>query len=214
MINIGLDPKITLEPISGTGAWYQATDYVHGDLYEAEELYQDGHSIDCNSLYFIHFPDGTIYEPAPKKKGRYFGNTAYVDGNLAFLMVDFPEDRISVMEFDTVSGETQVLAELSRKDVKDCYNLMVHGSPLFLTRQANDGKFQIIWPWKAEFPIERTETFDFRDGDKLYFAAWYEDPDYREDVIVRSLDGELMDRYPGTIYTMPNGERWKIGYTD
>ncbi len=211
MKNIPLDPSLTLESISGTEEWYEATDYVMGDLYEAEELFQDGHRINCNSLYFLHFPDGKVYEPAERKPGRYFGNVAYADGKLDFLMVDFPEDRISVMEFDPTDHGTSVLAEMPRSGVKDCYNLLVHGSPLILTRQPNDGTFQIIWPWRAEFPIERTETFDFREGDRLYFCAWYEDPDYREDVIVRSLAGEILERYPGTIYTMPDGEKWHLG---
>ena len=40
-----------LETIEGTDEWYCGSDYVHGDLYEAEELYQDGHEIDANRLY-------------------------------------------------------------------------------------------------------------------------------------------------------------------
>ena len=30
--------------------------YVSGDLYEAEELYQDGHPIKQNRLLFLHYP--------------------------------------------------------------------------------------------------------------------------------------------------------------
>lgn len=208
---IPLDPNLTLERISGTEEWYEATNYILGDLYEAEELFQDGHRIDCNSLYFVHYPDGTVFQPAEKIKGRYFGNVAYVDGKLNFLMVDFPEGLISVMEFDPEDKETRVVAQLPRSEVKDCYNLLLHGSPLMLSRQPNDGTFEIVWPERLTFGIERTETFDYREGDRLYFCAWYEDPDYREDVIVRSLSGDLLERYPGTIYTMPNGEKWLIG---
>ena len=60
-------------------------------------------------------------------------------------------------------------------------------------------------------PIEERETLNFRDGDKLYFTVWYEDPDYREETVVRSVrDGSILDRYPGDIRIMPNGEKWNI----
>ena len=29
----------------GTGEWYWVTDYIHGDLYEVEELFRQGHPI-------------------------------------------------------------------------------------------------------------------------------------------------------------------------
>ena len=39
---------------SGTDEWYWSTDYVHGDLYEAEELFKMGHPAQSNRLYLIH----------------------------------------------------------------------------------------------------------------------------------------------------------------
>lgn len=65
----------------------------------------------------------------------------------------------------------------------DSYNLILYTSPLSLTRQSNDGTFEIIWPEKVSFAIDDSETFNFREGDKLYFNIWYEDPDYREETI-------------------------------
>ena len=35
----------------GTDEWYWGTDYIHGDLYEAEELFRDGHLVKSNRLY-------------------------------------------------------------------------------------------------------------------------------------------------------------------
>ena len=55
------------------------------------------------------------------------------------------------------------------------------------------------------------ETLNFRDGDKLYFSIWYEDPDYREETLVRSAqDGTILERFSGDIRIMPNRERWLI----
>ena len=47
-----------LAPLTGSQVWYWGTDYTSGDLYEAEELYRDGHRISRNRLIFVHAPDG------------------------------------------------------------------------------------------------------------------------------------------------------------
>lgn len=89
--------------------------------------------------------------------------------------------------------------------------LILHTSPLSLTRHPNDGTFEIIWPEQVCFAINDRETLNFRDGDKLYFNVWYEDPDYREETLVRSVqDGTILENFPGDIRIMPNGERWLI----
>ena len=78
-----------------------------------------------------------------------------------------------------------------------------------LVRQANDEKFQIIWPETVEFDIGETETFVERKGDQLYFCRWYEDPDYREEVVVRKYPaGEIAEVIPGSWTAMPNGQVW------
>ena len=83
--------------------------------------------------------------------------------------------------------------------------------PLTLTRQANDNTIEIIWPEQVQLTIEDRETLNFREGDKLYMTVWHEDPGYREETVVRSVqDGTILDRYPGDIRIMPNGEKWLI----
>lgn len=57
----------------GTNEWYWATDYIHGDLYEAEELFLQGHPVRSNRLYLIHYPDGMVYEPVHPVDGQYLG---------------------------------------------------------------------------------------------------------------------------------------------
>lgn len=42
----------------GTEEWYYGISYEHGDLYEAEEVFRDGHDIEGRSLILIHYPDG------------------------------------------------------------------------------------------------------------------------------------------------------------
>lgn len=46
MKNIDIHGMANMELIRGEIAeWYWATDYIHGDLYEAEELFRQGHLV-------------------------------------------------------------------------------------------------------------------------------------------------------------------------
>ena len=45
----------------------------------------------------------------------------------------------------------------------------------------------------------------------LYTTVWYEGPDYREEVLVRDFDtGELLERIPRSLHTMPDGQNWLL----
>ena len=80
-----------------------------------------------------------------------------------------------------------------------------------LTRQPGDNTIELVWPEQVQFAIGEHETLNFRDGNKLYCTVWYEDPDYREETVVRALwDGTILDRIPGDIRVMPNGEKWLV----
>lgn len=209
---IDIHGMTNMELVRGeTDEWYWATDYIHGDLYEAEELFRQGHLVKSNRLYLIHYPDGMVYEPVPPVDGQYLGYPVYDDGTIVLLVVNFAKSKIHILRFLHQQEEIQEVVQLPLSTVKDCYNLMLHTSPLSLTRQPDDGIFEIIWPEKTSFVINDRETLNFRDGDKLYFNIWYEDPNYREETLVRSLrDGKILDQFPGDICIMPNGERWLI----
>ena len=87
-----------MEPVrGGTDEWYWATDYIHGDLYEAEELFRDGHPVKSNRLYLIHYPDGAVYEPVPPVDGQYLGYPVYDGGTVALLAVNFAEQVIRIL---------------------------------------------------------------------------------------------------------------------
>ena len=81
-----------------------------------------------------------------------------------------------------------------------------------LTRQANDGRFQILWPEKVDFAIGERESLICRKGDTLYFSQWHEGPegqDYREEVLARRYPtGEVREVIPGAWQGMPDGQVW------
>ena len=205
-----------LEPLTGCNEWYWGMDYTHGDLHEAEELFRDGHPVSQNKLLFVHDPDGRVVQPVAAQKGQYLGRPVYYDGRIVILMVDFSAGQISVIQFDSSLEHIQAREVIERTDVplstiKDCYNLMLKTAPLMLTRQGSEDTFQIIWPEQVSFAIGERESFWVRRGDKLYFSAWEEDPEYREEIIVRRLEtGEIIDRFPGSSMTMPDGQLWVL----
>lgn len=199
-----------LAPLTGSREWYWGTDYTSGDLYEAEKLYLDGHRIRQNRLIFVHRPDGRVVEPVSAKEGQYFGRPACDGGDPVILLADFPAGEIRLLRYDDTRGEVTPIVSLSRAAVEDCYNLMPHLTPLCLTRQTAE-RFQVVWPDCADFLIHPAESFCFRDGNRLYFSRWYEDPDYREEVVVRRMpDGKVIEQFRGALNEMPDGQQWLL----
>ncbi len=199
-----------LEKFIGTEKWYFGMEYTDGDLYEAEELYNDKHKIDKNRLILVSYPDGKVYEPIIPDKWQYFGRPFFYDGKIIILLIDFSLHEIYIKEFDDKTETVKTIVTLPLSITKDCYNLMLKGSPLMLTRQGSDDTFQIFWPDKADFEITGRESFSHRDGKKLYFETWHEeDVEYYEEIIVRDIKtGEILEKIPGSIMDLPNGEKW------
>ena len=132
------------------------------------------------------------------------------DGPSPGALADFPGNEIRLLRYDADSDSVTSIVTLPRSAVEDCYNLMPHVSPLCLTRQTAD-RFQILWPERADFSIHPAESFCFREGDRLYFSRWYEDPDYREEVVVRRMrDGAVLEQYRGALNAMPDGSQWLL----
>lgn len=200
-----------IEPLDGSSEWYWGTDYTHGDLYEAEELYRDCHPVCCNRLVFVHYPEGRVVEPVKGTAGQYFGRPIAYQGRIQILLADFPKSSLRIFEYDDAAGQVTEAVSLPLTAVEDCYNLLLRHSPLMLTRQGNDGRFQIIWPEKAEFDIGGTESFFERRGDRLYFCRWYEEPDDREEIVARKYpSGEIEEVLPGSWKRMPDGQIWVL----
>lgn len=209
---IELGGVTNLEPIQGTNEWFYNTDYIHGDLYEAEELYRKGHDIQCNSLGLIHYPDGKVYRPIKATKGQYFGKPIYDAGSIILLVVNFLKEKIRIVRFSLEKTELEEVVSIPLSSTANCYNLMIHSSPVTLTRQPNDGTIEIIWPEQKRFSIGFHESLNFRDGEKLYFTEWQEDSEqYWDKTIVRTIkDGHVVESYQGDIRIMPNGEKWLV----
>ncbi len=199
-----------LRPLHGSAAWFWGMDHTDGDLYEAEELYQLHHKIDRTRLILVRDSDRRVFEPVSPKAGQYFGVPIFHDGAPLILLADFAAGVVRALRFDADSGETTIVLELPRAAFADCYNLQLHVSPLILTRQTS-GRFQILWPYAADFPIEPTESFDTAEAERLYFSRWHETPDYWEDAVVRDArTGAVIEVLPGALCLLPDGRTWLL----
>ena len=200
-----------LEPLVGSSEWYWGTDYANGDLHEAEELFRSGHPIQSNRLVLVRCPEGTVYEPVCIKSGQYLGRPAYHDGQVALLLVDFLKGEIHILALHELTGTTQSLAVLPLSIADDCCNLKLETPPLMLVRSGHNNRIQLLWPERRDFTVEDNEYFAFLDGTRLYTTVWYEDPDYREEVLVRDYDSrEVLERIPGSLRFMPDGQNWLL----
>ena len=201
-----------LEAVEGTAEWYFAISYPAGDMYEAEELYQDGKEVEGTVLLLVHYPDGKIYQPVAEKKSQCLGRPVFSEGSLCFAGVDFAQGNVKVYGFNGETAEVTVLHEMPLSEIKSCYNLMVHGRTVMLSRQGPGNEFEIYWPERKSLNIGITESFFYREDNRLYFSRWYEDPDYREELIIRDVEsGEIIEQMPGDMFVMPNGEKWHVG---
>lgn len=200
-----------LHAMEGTDQWYYGLDHLSGDLYEAEELYGLGWEVKGSSLFLVKYPEGDVFNPVKKKKNTSLGQPVYYKGVISFPEVDFECAVVKIHSFDCGSCQTSTVAQVSLKEIEDCYNLRVCVWPLTLIRSDNKGNLDIIWPQKKHLEVTLREALDFRDDDKLILSRWQEDPDYREETVIRDFNtGEILKVIPGNIMLMPDGSQWHI----
>ena len=211
MLEMDLGGLSSLESIGCCSEWYYAIGGTLGDLYEAQELFESGRGFEENRLCFAHYPDGSVYEPVKCGKGVAIGCPVFDSGAIFFLSIDFNSGKIGIHRFDCVTHAVSLAVEVPLSEVKDCYNLMLHVSPVTLSRQPNDGTFELIWPERKTYCIGFRESFFHRVGDLMYFSRWSEDPDYRIETVVRSVStGEIVECLSGDVQVMPNGDLWHL----
>jgi len=217
MKNIETDGITYIEALRDkSNEWYYGISYEHGDLYEAEEDFKEGHDIEGRNLILIHYPDGEVFRPVPKQTGIYPAEPVYYEGSIYILVVDFLKDQIRIICFDCDTRQNRMLTEFPLSSVKDCYNLSIDTAPLTVTRQrVGTNEFEIVWPERVSFQMGDHDSFYLRDGNSLYFNRWYEEGEgadykYWEETIVRDLTGNIIDTYSGTLMQMPNGEIWHL----
>lgn len=200
-----------LRKLEGSDLFY-GIDHCGDDLYEAKELFEMDHRLDHNRLIFVTYPEGIVYEPLTAEKGGYFGDPVFDEGLIFILKVDFNKRKLIIYRSDLKFKEIMVHVQLDMEEDEDCYNLRLVRYPVTLIKTSKDNLFRILWPLKTEFEIDPHESFDHRIDEYLIFSMWFEDPDYREEAIIRRYpDGEKLWNHKGSIFTTDDGQEWLVG---
>lgn len=202
--------SMPLDKVRGTNDWYFSARWT-GDIYEAEEMLANGQEFEGTILYLIHYPDGKVHMPLDQKKNVYIQRPVWAHDGIAILAVDFDTKEIAIFRFKDDDHSLKCIVKLPLSCVADCYNIHLCTSPLTLYRHGANGDFQLIWPERVSFIVDDNESLVCREGDKLFFSRWYENPDYHEEIYLRSVyTGEIIENFSGILYDMPDGTCWLL----
>ncbi|WP_313530484.1 hypothetical protein [Anaerotignum sp.] len=200
--------SMPLDKIVGTNEWYYSAEWT-GDVYEAEEMIENGNEFEGTNMYLIRYPEGKVVKPFERRRNVYIQRPVWNHDGIAFLLVDFVFSEIVVYHLNVDSYKMMCISKFPLSIVTDCYNLQLCMTPLTLYRHGADGRFELIWPERLSFVVEPNENLVHRDGDELYFSRWCENPDYKEEIYVRSAcSGEVIRHFSGILYDMPDGTWW------
>lgn len=201
--------EIYPENVKGTDSWY------YGQLTpcsEPSEVITYNGNYPGTKLYLISYPSGEVFEPFPQEKDVFLEIPVYERASDSFgiLRYDFKNNIMQATQYFPNTGELQILAEFPISTLGDLINVRMIVSPFAVVKyDFIDETVDFLWPKKIRFSYEEHETLDFQFGDKFYCFKWIEDPNYREEVIVRDAkNGNILNRIPGYVRVMPNGEFW------
>ncbi len=196
------------EKIVGTDQWFYGQCTPCSEAYEVSGF---NGNYPGTRLYLFNI-NGNIFEPVKQEKNVFLEKPAYNIDRESFGIVrnDFNKAIIQVIEYRIRSQETIVLTELLMSKAGDMINVRIITDPYMLVKHdIHNDAIDFLWPIERRYQFEENESLDFMYEDKLFTSKWIEDPDYREEVIIREKStGEVIERKPGYMVTMPDGSRW------
>lgn len=198
--------NIYAECIEGSDKWFYCQ--IPNSVYP-DDLLETDYEFEGTQLIMLNI-QGEMFEPIKREKNVCLSQPYYnVDEN-KFLVIrsDFNNQVIQLIKFSTALNDASVIFEMPLKNGKDMINLsVVSNSDIFA--KYDDEKFQIFYPYDTSFCLEEHESVFAVNNDKFICSKWFENPDYKEEIIIRSIpDGKIIDRKLGYSEIMPNGELW------
>lgn len=196
------------EKIDGTSQWFYGQCTTCCEAYEVP-----GYSgkYEGTRLFLFHI-GGEVHEPIPQEKNVFLERPVYscIQKRFGILRYDFNTGLIQAISYQPVTRETDILAELAMSDAGDLVNVRIAKEPFMLVKHDMvNYAVDFLWPLKRHFLLEENEALDYVEKDTFITSKWAEDPDYREEVIVRDLaDGSVRERRNGFLAEMPDGRFW------
>lgn len=202
--------KIYPEKIEGTSEWFYCN---LSDGVDVEDILDCQDEYMGNKVYLIHI-SGKIFEPVKQEKNIYLSNPVYnVDDNaFAIVKFDFNKKIIQILKYDIETNHCSVVGEVPLSKGGDLINVGVLQNSYTLVKHENLDDFAIfLYPVEKKIQLEENEVLVLLNDNKLISFKWIEDPDYREEIIIRNFEtNEVLERKDGFNAIMPNGEFWLL----
>lgn len=202
---------VYLEKIDETDSWYYGQWTPCSESYEVSDF---KNKYPGTRLYFVEYPSGKVFEPIKQEKNVFLERPVYEskDNSFGIIRYDFNKKIIQILVFKPECPSVKVLTEMSFSKVGDMINVRLITSPFALVKHDVQGdKVDFIWPKEMQIQFEENEGLDFQNDGKLYTSKWIEDPDYREETIIRDVKtGGILERSPGYLRRMSDGSAWKM----
>lgn len=198
--------SIYAEHIEGSDKWFYCQ--IPNGVYP-DDLLETGYKFDGTCLMMINI-QGEIYEPVKREENVFVSEPFYNIDEDKFLVItiDFNKQVIELIKFSTSQNDAEVIFDMALKNGGDLINLIViRNSDIFGKYEGEN--FKMFYPKNMLVFLEKNESIYAVNDDKFICSKWIEDPEYREEIIIRNIsDGEITDRKPGYSEIMPNGELW------
>lgn len=203
--------EIYPEKVDGTDSWYFGQWTPCSEAYEVPAF---KNKYLGTRLYFIEYPSGKVFEPIKQEINVFLERPSYEhkDNSFGIIRYDFNKEVIQVLIFKPECSSVKTITEIPFSKAGDMINLRLIISPFALVKHdVHNDTAEFLWPKETNYEFEKNESLDFQDDEKLYLTRWIEDPDYREEIIVRdTITGQILERSPGYLRRMPDGSMWKM----
>lgn len=204
--------KIYPENIDGTAEWFYCKDPI--SLYPDDILLKgDDYVFEGTQLYIIHI-SGKMLEPIKQEQNVFLSHPVYNTGDNAFAIIkyDFTKKIIQIVKYDIGKDTCSTVGEIPLSKGGDLINLSIlENSYMLVKSEILEDTAILLYPFEKEIQLEEHETIHSINGNKLICEKWIEDPDYREEIIIRDFEtNQILERKDGYIRTMPNGETWLL----
>lgn len=194
------------EHIEGSDKWFYCQ--IPNGVYP-DDLLDSDYEFEGTRLIMLNI-QGEMFEPVKREENVFVSEPFYNIDEDKFLVIriDFNKQVIELIKFSTSQNDAEVIFDMALKNGGDLINLIVIRNSDFFGKYEGEN-FKIFYPKNMLVFLKKNESIYAVNDDKFICSKWIEDPEYREEIIIRNIsDGEITDRKPGYSEIMPNGELW------
>lgn len=203
--------EIYPERVEGTDSWYYGQWTLCSEAYEVPDF---NNEYPGTRLYFMSYPSGEVFEPIKQERNVFLERPVYekTEDSFGIIRYDFNQKIIQVLSYLPQNQDVRTLVEVPFSKLGNLNNVRLITSPLALVKhEIQKDAVEFLWPEERHIDLEKNESLYFQNEGKLYTSKWMEDPEYREEIIIRDAKTNIiLERKPGYMRVMPDGFVWMM----